>query len=287
MDFIIANDGTRIAYYVRGEGFPIFIFNGFTCSEANLKPIVNLLSKKYEVIYWDYKGHGMSGTPRSYKEVTVAGSVDDARRVLEKLNVKKAIFLGYSTGAQIMFEYNFRYPEVANSLISIAGFSDRVMDSFLNLDTTVFGQLGEALKKLSPVVPHAFASAWRWIHALPFDLRLFVAKKTFLNEERTVREDIQPFLESMKRQDLNLLIHFLMDVHNHPLSQSLESILLPTLIIAGGKDLFAPARRSEEMHKKINQSELLIVSRASHNIVQEEYEILASTILEFLNKNNL
>jgi pimeloyl-ACP methyl ester carboxylesterase len=69
--------------------------------------------------------------------------------------------------------------------------------------------------------------------------------------------------------------------------KSLESILLPTLIIAGGKDLFAPARRSEEMHKKINQSELLIVSRASHNIVQEEYEILASTILEFLNKNNL
>ena len=173
MDFIIANDGTRIAYYVRGEGFPIFIFNGFTCSEANLKPIVNLLSKKYKVIYWDYKGHGMSGTPRSYKEVTVAGSVDDARRVLEKLNVKKAIFLGYSTGAQIMFEYNFRYPEVANSLISIAGFSDRVMDSFLNLDTTVFGQLGEALKKLSPVVrnPDCFPIFLQFAHAYRYYVR--------------------------------------------------------------------------------------------------------------------
>ncbi len=287
MDFIVANDGTRIAYHVRGNGSPIFIFNGFTCSEPNLKLLVDRLSKKYQVIFWDYKGHGQSDTPKNYKEVTVAGSVDDARRVLEKLNIEKAIFLGYSTGTQIMLEYNFRYPQVANSLISIAGFSDRVMDSFLNLDTTVFGQLGEALKKLSPVVPHAFANAWRWIHGLPFDLRLFIASKTFLNEEKTVKEDIQPFLDSMRKQDMNLLIHFIMDVHNHPLHKPLETITLPTLLIAGGKDLFAPARRSEEMHNRIKQSEILVIPDASHNIIQEEADIISSTILGFLAKNNL
>lgn len=287
MEYIVANDGTRIAYYVRGEGTPIFIFNGFTCSEPNLKLLVARLSKNYKVIFWDYKGHGQSDTPKNYKEVTVAGSVDDARRVLEKLNITKAIFMGYSTGVQIMLEYNNRYPEVATALISIAGFSDRVMDSFLNLDTTVFGQLGETLKKLSPVVPHAFANAWRWIHGLPFDLRLFIASKTFLNEEKTVKEDIQPFLDSMKKQDLNLLIHFIMDVHNHPLHKPLETINLPTLILAGGKDLFAPARRSEEMHNKIHHSELLVIPQASHNIVQEEADILVATILSFLKRNKL
>ncbi len=287
MNYIIARDGTRIAYHVRGEGFPIFIFNGFTCSEPNLKLLVARLSKKYQVIFWDYKGHGQSDTPKNFKEVTVDGSIDDAKRVLEKLNIEKAIFFGYSTGVQIMLEYNFRYPGVATSLISLAGFSSRVMDSFLNLDTKVFAELGEVLKKLSPVVPHAFANAWRWIHGLPFDLRLFIASKTFLNEEKTVKEDIQPFLDSMRKQDMNLLIHFIMDVQNHPLSKPLESITLPFLIMAGGKDLFAPAKRSEEMHSKVKHSELLVIPHASHNIIQEEADILNSTIISFLNKNNL
>lgn len=285
MDFIIARDGTKIAYHIRGEGEVLFIFNGFTCSEPNLKLIVNILSKKYKVIFWDYKGHGESDTPKNFKDVTVEGSIDDAKRVLDKLNITNAIFLGYSTGVQIMLEFNFRYPGIANSLISIAGFSGRVMDSFLNLDTTIFAQLGEVLSKLSPVLPKTFLTAWRWIHELPFDLKLFVASKTFLNEEKTVKEDIQPFLESMKKQDLNLLIHFIMDVQNHPLSKPLESVTLPTLLIAGGKDLFAPAKRSEEMHNQIKNSELLIIPDASHNIVQEEAGILTSRILEFLEKH--
>ncbi|HMV41209.1 MAG TPA: alpha/beta hydrolase [Leptospiraceae bacterium] len=287
-DFVIAKDGTRIAYHIRGEGKnTIFLFNGFTCSEPNVKLLVNILSQKYRIVFWDYKGHGQSETPRNFKEVTVAGSVDDAKRVLDKLEIKEAIFLGYSTGVQIMFEFNFRYPEYAKALISISGFSDRVMDSFLNLDTTVFGQLGEAMKRLSPVLPHAFSNAWRWIHSLPFDLRLFIASKTFLNEEKTVKEDIQPFLDSMHKQDLNLLIHFIMDVQNHPLSKPLETIKLPFLIMAGGKDLFAPAKRSEEMHRKVSHSELLVISHASHNIIQEEADTLGERILTFLNKNGL
>lgn len=287
MDFIIARDGTKIAYHVRGEGFPIFIFNGFTCSEPNLKLLVGELSKKYKVIFWDYKGHGESETPRNFKDVTVDGSIDDARRVIEKLNIDKAIFLGYSTGVQIMLEYNFRYPGIATSLISIAGFSGRVMDSFLNLDTTIFAQLAEILRRLSPILPRTFLTAWRWIHELPFDLRLFIASKTFLNEEKTVKEDIQPFLDSMKKQDLNLLIHFIMDVQNHPLSKPLESVNIPALIMAGGKDLFAPARRSDEMYKQIKNSELLVIPHASHNIIQEEVDVLSSTILGFLSKHNL
>ena len=146
---------------------------------------------------------------------------------------------------------------------------------------------GEVLQKLSPVAPKAFLTAWRWIHSLPIDLRLFIANKTFLNEEKTVKEDIQPFLDSMKNHDLNLLIHFIMDVQNHPLSKPLEAINIPCLLIAGGKDLFAPAKRSEEMHSKIKNSEILIIPAASHNIVQEEVGVLVNRMYEFLVKYNL
>ena len=59
--------------------------------------------------------------------------------------------MGYNR-VQIMLEYNNRYPEVATALISIAGFSDRVMDSFKSRHNCIWS-IRRNFKKLSPVVP--------------------------------------------------------------------------------------------------------------------------------------
>ncbi len=280
MDYIISRDGSKIAYAVNGTGYPIFIFNGFTCSKHNIKHLVSKLATRYKVIYWDYKGHGDSSTPKVYQDATVEGSIDDAKKVLEKLKIKKAIFLGYSTGVQIMLEFNFQYPNIATGLILISGFSGKVFDSFLN--TNIFSYVGEGLKQLSPMMSGAFEQTWKVIHKLPFILRLFIASKIFLNEDKTNPEDVQPFLDSLADQDMNLLLHFIMDVHNHSLSSELETISLPTLILCGEKDLFAPQIRSEEMHHKILNSTLKVIAKASHNIVLEEPEKLSEDIFQFL-----
>lgn len=280
MDYIISRDGTKIAYAVQGTGYPIFIFNGFTCSKHNIKHLISKLSTQYKVIYWDYKGHGDSANPKAFEDATVDGSIDDAKRILEKLKIKKAIFLGYSTGVQIMLEYNFKYPNIATHLIAISGFSGKVFDSFLN--TNIFSYVGEGLKQLSPMMSGAFEQTWKVIHKLPFILRLFVASKIFLNEDKTNPEDVQPFLDSLADQDMNLLLHFIMDVHNHKLSADLETINLPSLILCGEKDLFAPQIRSEEMHGQIKNSILKVIAKASHNIVLEEPEKLSEEIFGFL-----
>lgn len=282
--FIESADKTKIAYYVVGEGKPIFIFNGFTCSYYNLKHLVNSLSKNYQVIFWDYRGHGNSETPSDYKNATVQGSIEDAKKILDELKIKKAIFLGYSTGVQIMLEFRFQYPNYATTLISIAGFSGKVFDSFLN--TNIFSYVGEGLKQLSPLMSGAFANTWRIIHNLPFMLRLFVASKIFLNEDKTIPEDVQPFLDSLAEQDMNLLLHFIMDVHNHKLSKGLNEVNLPTLILCGEKDLFAPKIRSEEMYEGIKNSKIEIIPKASHNIVLEEPEALVKQINLFLESNS-
>ncbi len=281
--FIESNDKTKIAYYEIGEGKPIFIFNGFTCSYYNLKHLVSDLSKNYKVIFWDYVGHGNSETPKDFKNATVKGSISDAKKILDELKIEKTIFLGYSTGVQIMFEFHFLYPNYSTSLISIAGFSGKVFDSFLN--TNIFSYIVEGLKQLSPLMSGAFANTWRIIHNLPFMLRLFVASKIFLNEDKTIPEDVQPFLDSLAQQDMNLLLHFIMDVHNHKLSKDLSEIKLSTLILCGEKDLFAPKIRSEEMNVQIKNSVLEIVPNASHNIVLEEPEFLIKSIEKFIKSN--
>lgn len=91
MDYI-ESYGVQIPYYVNGEGFPLFIFNGFTCSQPNLKYLIADLSKKYKVISWDYVGHGKSGTPADFSEISVDSFADDAAKIMDRLKVEKAVF---------------------------------------------------------------------------------------------------------------------------------------------------------------------------------------------------
>jgi pimeloyl-ACP methyl ester carboxylesterase len=185
-----------------------------------------------------------------------------------------------------MLEFHSQYPKIASSLVCISGFSEKVLDSFLNTKTKFFSYLTPKLKKFMTIFPKQINSGWKVLHSLPFELRLFVASKIFLNEEKTVKETVQPFLDSLKELDPNLLVHFIHDVNEHVLSKPVEEIKIPTLVICGEKDLFAPAEKSKQIHEKIKHSIFYEIPNASHNIVQEEPEKLNEYIHLFLKKNS-
>ncbi|MDX1958005.1 MAG: alpha/beta hydrolase [Leptospiraceae bacterium] len=284
MNYVISEDGTKIAYYQYGKGDAIFIFNGFSCSEQNIFEIVQKLSKKYRVIFFDYKGHGNSGSPKVLDDVTLESAVKDAKKIFDLLKIKKAHLIGYSTGVQVMLEFHAQNSKIARSLVCISGFSEKVLDSFLNTKTKFFSYITPKLNILTKKFRKPFESGWKLVHSLPFELRLFVAAKIFLNEKKTKKAVVQPFLDSLKNLDPSLLVHFIVDVNNHKLSKPIEGIKIPTLVMCGEKDLFAPIEKSKEIHEKIKHSKFLQIPNASHNVVQEEPELIASTILKFLNK---
>jgi pimeloyl-ACP methyl ester carboxylesterase len=57
---------------------------------------------------------------------------------------------------------------------------------------------------------------------------------------------------------------------------------VPTLIIAGDRDGFTPARLSERMRDEIPGAELLMIEGGSHTAPLERPHLVGDTVLAFL-----
>jgi pimeloyl-ACP methyl ester carboxylesterase len=131
--------GVDIAYEVWGEGPPILLIHGFASNAfVNWRDThwVKVLTEAgRQVIATDNRGHGQSQKlydPADYSSPLMA---DDAKRLLEHLNIEQADVMGYSMGARISAFLTMTYPSrvrravfagLASRMISGVGGSDEI-----------------------------------------------------------------------------------------------------------------------------------------------------------------
>ena len=112
-DGFFVSDGVKIHYVVEGEGEPVLLIHGFSANipmQWGLPGVIKELSKEYQVIAIDNRGHGRSGKPHDPKDYGVK-MVDDSIRLLDHLKIKKAHVVGYSMGGFITGKLIATHPD--------------------------------------------------------------------------------------------------------------------------------------------------------------------------------
>ncbi len=112
-DQFFDSNGVKIRYVIEGNGEPVLLIHGFTASvEMNWKlpGIIKGLSKDYQVVALDNRGHGKSDKPHDPKKYGLE-MVEDAVRLLDHLKIQKAHFVGYSMGAIITAKLLVTHPD--------------------------------------------------------------------------------------------------------------------------------------------------------------------------------
>ena len=61
MPFITTNDNVSIYYEIHGEGKPLFMLPGWTCSTKFWKYNVDALARHFQIVLMDMRGHGGIG----------------------------------------------------------------------------------------------------------------------------------------------------------------------------------------------------------------------------------
>lgn len=109
------SDGIRIAYLDEGEGEPILLIHGFasniTINWVDTGWVRTLTRAGRRVVAIDNRGHGASEKlydPEKYPSPVMA---EDARRLLEHLEIERADVMGYSMGARITAFLTMNHPE--------------------------------------------------------------------------------------------------------------------------------------------------------------------------------
>jgi pimeloyl-ACP methyl ester carboxylesterase len=105
-------DGVRIHFIDKGRGEPVLLIHGYTGSIESWRQrgvIDRLLVAGYRVVAYDNRGHGLSGKPHD-SEAYGLQMIEDARRLLDHLNISRAHVVGYSMGGRLANKFREMYP---------------------------------------------------------------------------------------------------------------------------------------------------------------------------------
>ncbi len=98
---MMASDGVKIHYYVKGKGSPVILIHGYTGSAAGnwlANGVFEALAKDHLVVAIDCRNHGKSDKP----QLNGPGKAEDVVELMNHLKIQKAHLHGYSMGGGIV-----------------------------------------------------------------------------------------------------------------------------------------------------------------------------------------
>lgn len=98
-----------IYYEVQGAGKPIVLLHGFCGSMAYWTPIISELSRDYQVITVDLRGHGQSDV--IHDSFQMEDMAADIIQVLDDMKLEQAYVFGHSLGGYITLALAEQHPE--------------------------------------------------------------------------------------------------------------------------------------------------------------------------------
>lgn len=110
--------GTRMSFVDAGEGDPLVLLHGITCSAASWNALMPTLAQRHRVIAPDLPGHGWSSRARG--DHSIAGFALHVRDLLMGLGIQRATFVGHSLGGGVTMQTAYAYPELVGRMVLIA-----------------------------------------------------------------------------------------------------------------------------------------------------------------------
>lgn len=96
------SDGSKLFYTTLGGGPPVVLLHPTPVHHGFWMPVAEILADKYRLIVPDLRGHGQSELGEG--PITVEKLGADAGRLLDSLEIEKALFAGCSIGGYTLFE---------------------------------------------------------------------------------------------------------------------------------------------------------------------------------------
>lgn len=110
--------GAEINYERRGDGPRLLYCNGSGTSLAAVRPMLDMLASRFDLLAFDYRGMGASG-PVS-EPYTMADLVGDMVDLLDAVGWDRMALAGLSFGGMVAQEFAVRFPERLDRLALLA-----------------------------------------------------------------------------------------------------------------------------------------------------------------------
>jgi pimeloyl-ACP methyl ester carboxylesterase len=266
----ITAGGVTYAYRELGPkgGIPVIFFVHLAATLDNWDPrIVDPIAREHHVIAFDNRGVGAS---TGQVPDSVEAMADDAYEFILALGFDKVDIFSFSLGGFVAQALVVKHPDLVRKLILTGTGPAGGKDIDKVAGTTYWDMLRAALTRSDP---KEFLFFNRNATGKP-------AARAFVNrlEERTVDRDAPIKITAFQTQ----LKAIKMWGRSAP--ADLSKVSQPTLIANGDNDRMVPSVLSQDMHRRIPRSELIIYPDAGHGGIFQFHDKFAPVAVEFLDR---
>jgi len=272
--FVEVEDG-RLYYDVSGKGPSLVLIHGAWASHEWWRWQVPELSKVYQVLSLDVRGHGHSSPLKA--AYSVDGFTRDLESFLQKVEIDQAVLVGWSMGGIISMEYCLNHPSKVRALILIATRGHRNPQMKRRI---MFQYLQARLSLLMDFTsPRKYDRA---AEGFPGEQERVKREVTNMLSPTTPREVFDWVMDDITNKPRENYFEVAKSIWNWEAGEELKRINVPTLIMVGEKDSRTPPRFSHLLHAEIPNSRLVIVKDAGHCLALERPQVVNAETIKFL-----
>jgi non-heme chloroperoxidase len=272
MNTITTKDGTQIYYKDWGLGQPVVFSHGWPLSSDSWEAqMLFLASSGYRCIAHDRRGHGRSSQPWNGNEMNTYA--DDLATLVDTLNLKNAVLIGFSAGGGEVARYVGRHgtKRLAKAAL-ISAVPPLMLKTAANPD-------GMPMEKFDAIRLGSIADRSQLYKDL--------ASGPFFGANRPGAKVSQGMMDSFWLQGMqagaNNTFDCIKAFSETDFTEDLKKFDVPTLIIHGDDDQIVPigaaALRSSKL---VRNATLKIYAGAPHGLAATHKDQLNADLLEFI-----
>ncbi len=270
MSFFYTDDNCKIFYDIKGEGKPVLLVHGWSGTSELFHNQVKELSKEYQVITYDLRGHGQSDKRMKILEhdLTMPRYAKDLKQLIEYLNLKDVNITGWSMGTSILLCY-----------IELFGTENLSTVQFIDMTPNLVNDETWNLGDFDAFTNMKFAQLCgsNWEAAVEEGLPTLLARNTSKDSE---------LYQWMKVRMLDNIPYCMCMMHiamcTEDYRDTLKKIDVPTLLsYSDGGDMYNHTH-GEYMEENIKDAKLVMYDDCGHSLFLEDPEKFNREYLIFL-----
>ncbi|PWA08046.1 alpha/beta hydrolase [Pueribacillus theae] len=243
------------------------LIHGFLSSTYSFRYLIPLLAKTHTVISIDLPGFGKSekSTSFRYSYKNYSQLIID---FITAFSLKHVVLIGHSMGGQIALRTAKIAPALIERCVLIGG--------------SAYLKRAKKAVIYSSYLPFVsfFIKKWFKKNDVKENLLTVVYNKSIVNEN-LIKEYGEPL---QHKRFLDCMIRLLRHREGDLLSEEMQSIATPCLLVWGKHDKVIPLTTAHNLLTDLPNAKLVVYEDAGHLVSEEQPEKLAKDILEFLNE---
>jgi 3-oxoadipate enol-lactonase len=258
-------NGCEYNYEDRGSGEEVIFFgHGLLYNWHSWEhQVEHFANKGYRIIAVDWRGQGGSDGSADPEAFSLYNLGEDAYALLQHLGIQKVHWVGLSMGGMVAMRLYPKHPEIFKSLALL---DTSAADDKEHLEQ--YRQMEEAYL------------AYGLIPQLADGLHATFYTAPFLQENPDAVAYWDNYWATANREWLYKAITPV--IERDDVSETVDQIKVPTLVLCGDQDMSTPLKYSEDLHRRIEGSKYVVIPNAAHMSTVERPAEVTQALDEFI-----